>query len=1215
MGWRWARSINASRQTRQPVEDKSIAITRRKLPAGEPFTKIRNENYQKMSHAVGKPQASSPASNDGPPSTATVYDFICLFTHDLRRKQKRWQDGKLKYHSFNKKVMVYDDRGHFVGESHWGQEGDLAPGDELSLDRGMALVQVEDCTGEKQQDLTELLDKRAREVEKRRQIAAAKTRPAPRGSLAGGAPPAPPQHRPHLSLSSLVQSPGPIGRAAIPAHSPFEARQQRLHQNQPPNADAQPTVSAPPAKKQRTSASPPSKAGFARNLFGTTLNLSSCPGPELLAARARALRQRMLSQAEASSTPQEDEVAEEQAPMQSSPLFVHDETDATPPRPSKEQRSTLQPVTRHPIASARSVMREAEEAGNRNAEAATVNEVTLAQESAPKRHRNETQKQKRQTAAVNLTTPDVDLEAEFILPEKSLKKKSRDKELTKSRKSRQTEDRLEETRKQTPTATRRSPSPDVMAVDEPDEVAEAARQRKALIESQRKKKEREKVSQNPTVPVRKESKAKEPRTTLRMRSRQKRGLLMMREPTPPLPESPAPVQEEIDDRVAKTPSPEPSISPPRRIRSASPEEVTIPSSAPPVEHVSEPASADCIPTPAQPESSSEDDLPQPSKRRARKSRAYSPPPELDVAGDEPTKKTRQNATKRTACEDENPEAEDGPQPRKRRASKRTTYDEGTGTDQEGDDEKKMKKTRRPTPQPDIDENEIVEGVENPQPRMRRTTKHITYDEEVGLEPEDVTEELNKRMRRRTSKRTARGDDDSQAEDPQPRKVRAAKRNTNNEEMESELEEEEEQEQEIPAKQCPRIAKLPRKGIRSREILGYVAQGIETLIPGPFASGSFRLGGPPVPAAGITAPAEPVAVVPIEQISLESSLMQMKHTEPVTITDAPTPIAATLVDPVLAAPSSMQRKPAEPATADTASKSLPQSPVAPSPTANSIIEELPAFSVPPAPEKAAAAPLKEAATTTISRPEPLQPQADAGVSQAAEAMITTQKNITDPVSRRNATREAPPSAARSNSSGNAVAASTTEANETKLETLSAPEISLNKVPTSATTPTLENAVSSEIETKPDIVLQAPVSFAIEVLPRSESMSSGSEANLAGRPRIANPASRGKKAARWEDAAGQAPQVIVPLEPVQPVVARMIRTRPAGGPGRGRIAAVGPMALGPVAPPLPPPTAAAAGVPAVVKKAASMPGFTAASGGTWSRHAHDLMGMNRPQRGRL
>jgi len=41
-------------------------------------------------------------------NTAPVLEFQCLFTFDLRRKQKRWQDGFLRFHTFNKRIMVYD---------------------------------------------------------------------------------------------------------------------------------------------------------------------------------------------------------------------------------------------------------------------------------------------------------------------------------------------------------------------------------------------------------------------------------------------------------------------------------------------------------------------------------------------------------------------------------------------------------------------------------------------------------------------------------------------------------------------------------------------------------------------------------------------------------------------------------------------------------------------------------------------------------------------------------------------------------------------------------------------------------------------------------------------------------------------------------------------------------------------------------------------------
>lgn len=70
---------------------------------------------------------------------------------------------------------MYDDGGGFVGDGHWqGDESEFTEGVEMNLDRGMVIVQVLECTGSKEQDLGEVLGKRAREVEERRVNAAAK---------------------------------------------------------------------------------------------------------------------------------------------------------------------------------------------------------------------------------------------------------------------------------------------------------------------------------------------------------------------------------------------------------------------------------------------------------------------------------------------------------------------------------------------------------------------------------------------------------------------------------------------------------------------------------------------------------------------------------------------------------------------------------------------------------------------------------------------------------------------------------------------------------------------------------------------------------------------------------------------------------------------------------------------------------------------------------
>ncbi|KAF5017689.1 hypothetical protein F66182_10363 [Fusarium sp. NRRL 66182] len=215
------------------------------------------------------------------PTTATVLDFICLFTHDLKRKQKRWQDGVLKYHTFNKRVMVSDDRGHFIGDAHW-QGGDLEPGDEFELDRGAAIVQVSDCTGQHEQDLTELLEKRAKDVEKRRTNAGIRatgpTAPithTPRNDSVAHTPRndhnAPHFQLRHRPLTDLVGGTSRTGRAVISPHSPYEARKMALSPGQQQDS---PSEDARPLKRRRREESPPSKLGHARALFGTTLTLT-----------------------------------------------------------------------------------------------------------------------------------------------------------------------------------------------------------------------------------------------------------------------------------------------------------------------------------------------------------------------------------------------------------------------------------------------------------------------------------------------------------------------------------------------------------------------------------------------------------------------------------------------------------------------------------------------------------------------------------------------------------------------------------------------------------------------------------------------------------------------------------------------------------------------------------------------------------------------------
>ena len=173
-------------------------------------------------------------------NTAPIIEHRCLYTHDIKRKAKRWQDGILRFHTFNKRIMVYDIPRNYIGDTHWREANAVQDGDELELDRHV-LVQVCDQVATAEQDLSGILEKRK------------KKDPIPdvRGSgqdmsplsLAGKTPAKSP-HAPVLpssssSMSSMLQpkslnallgkSKGKLGRASLPSRSPFEVRTDSSH--------------------------------------------------------------------------------------------------------------------------------------------------------------------------------------------------------------------------------------------------------------------------------------------------------------------------------------------------------------------------------------------------------------------------------------------------------------------------------------------------------------------------------------------------------------------------------------------------------------------------------------------------------------------------------------------------------------------------------------------------------------------------------------------------------------------------------------------------------------------------------------------------------------------------------------------------------------------------------------------------------------------------
>ncbi|KAH8907608.1 hypothetical protein BR93DRAFT_926639 [Coniochaeta sp. PMI_546] len=217
-----------------------------------------------------------------PGTSAPILEYLCLFTHDLRRKQKRWQDGRIKYHTFNRRIMAYDDRGNFIGDMHWRSDWDFDAGEEIQLERGGVIVQVSDCVGQQSQDLSELVDKRvlereqrAREKEQRGTNTASPRPPLPAPRSDAGTRPV--QSAPdarqmrHRPLTALIGTPtGHHGRAVVPTDSPFEQRR-RID-------DAATSEVAPrPTKRRRYEDMPPSKLGYAQSLFGTALTLSGAP--------------------------------------------------------------------------------------------------------------------------------------------------------------------------------------------------------------------------------------------------------------------------------------------------------------------------------------------------------------------------------------------------------------------------------------------------------------------------------------------------------------------------------------------------------------------------------------------------------------------------------------------------------------------------------------------------------------------------------------------------------------------------------------------------------------------------------------------------------------------------------------------------------------------------------------------------------------------------
>ncbi|KAK3943931.1 hypothetical protein QBC46DRAFT_227104, partial [Diplogelasinospora grovesii] len=198
--------------------------------------------------------------------SALVVEHLCLFSHDLTKKLKRWRDGRLKHHTFNNRIMVYDDRGNVIGDKYWLSGRDLANGEEMILDRGNAVVQVLESVGEYDQDLSEVVGKRVKDREKRAQVNSSANRQTP---LARPTPQTDgeqtTQRLKHRSLSEILGLPTSHYRRAVAQSSP--PNQQQRKQASGENDDS-------PSKRRKHDYASSKTSRYAESLFGTPLNLS-----------------------------------------------------------------------------------------------------------------------------------------------------------------------------------------------------------------------------------------------------------------------------------------------------------------------------------------------------------------------------------------------------------------------------------------------------------------------------------------------------------------------------------------------------------------------------------------------------------------------------------------------------------------------------------------------------------------------------------------------------------------------------------------------------------------------------------------------------------------------------------------------------------------------------------------------------------------------------
>lgn len=200
------------------------------------------------------PMRATPRLSAVPASqnTAPVAEFHCLFTHDTRKKQKKWQDGFLKFHSFNSRVIVYDMSRFSVGDTYYKDSPELHEGDELMLDKGI-MVEVAEPVGVTQTDLTPLFERKVKDSPLPNSATGPQKPPQktlPRPTIPASNPLRAASQLRHKSLNTLLgASRAPIGKA-VPIRTPYEERVEKENrENEERAAKRQKITHAAPAQQ------------------------------------------------------------------------------------------------------------------------------------------------------------------------------------------------------------------------------------------------------------------------------------------------------------------------------------------------------------------------------------------------------------------------------------------------------------------------------------------------------------------------------------------------------------------------------------------------------------------------------------------------------------------------------------------------------------------------------------------------------------------------------------------------------------------------------------------------------------------------------------------------------------------------------------------------------------------------------------------------------